>query len=362
MIYTVFCFDFLQDTETRYKRVFMWGRNIDHDLSASLKSFNGSANRVVFITHIEAGFNNEANTGKVFLALAEPVSINKIKSRFEALGAFEVNWRAFPSNDNNEAASSALCSVRQLAAKSKDGGYANGTCDEHLNQRTQEKLDAIKLQQKQHDAAELHEKVAADAKLQHQELRGDVAQCATVAVANGTKIDAIGTSIKESTETIANAVAANGNALEEIYDQVGENAGWLMRKNDGLEERYTEAVVELAGKKAEMDTAKISAAGKHGDKMRRLRKEMDEMKKSYGAAVSEISKLKLDKDADAKTIAHMAQRLEDSEEVKDGLRREVKSEKQSTADLRYLLGIHNCVEKLHEITVRKRGRSPSDSD
>jgi hypothetical protein len=58
---------------------------------------------IVFITHIEAGFNNEANTGKVFLALAEPVAINKIKSRLEYLWAFEVNcqWRAFPSNNNN---------------------------------------------------------------------------------------------------------------------------------------------------------------------------------------------------------------------------------------------------------------------
>ena len=340
----------------------MWGQNIDHDLLASLKSINGSADRVVFITHIEAGFNNEANTGKVFLALAEPVSINKIKSRFEDLGAFEVNWRAFPSNDNNDAASSALCSVRQLAAKSNDAGYANGTCDEHLNRRTEEKLDAIKLQQKQHDAAELKEKSAAEAKLQHEELRGDVAQCTAAVVANGNKIDALGTSVKEGADTIANAVAANGKqmgacgvALEEIYDQVGENAGWLMRKNDGLEERYTEVATELAETKAKTETAKKSAAGKHGDDMRKLRKEMDDMVKAYGAVtavladvVAENSKLKRDKDADAKTIALMAQ--------SNALMA------QSITDLRHTLGLYECVEQLHALTERKRARYPSDSD
>ena len=341
----------------------MWGRNIDRDLSTSLKSFNGSASRVVFITHIEAGFNNEANTGKVFLALAEPVAINKIKSRLEELGALDVNWRAFPSNDNNEAASSALCSVRQLAAKSKDGGYAHGTCDEQLDRRTQEKLDAIVLHQKQHDAAVLKEKAAADAKLQHEELRGDVAQCAAVAVNNGNKIDALGTIVKEGTETIANAVDekidACGSTLVEIYDQVSENAGWLMRKNDGLEEKYTEAVTEIAEMKAKTDTAKRSTAGKHGDDMRKLRKEMDNMKKAYGGVVTEISTLKREKEADAKEAATEISTLKRGREADAKI---IALMTQSNAELRHMLGVYECVEKLHELTERKRARFPYDSD
>jgi hypothetical protein len=360
----------LQDTENRFKRVLVWGRNINHDLVASLKSFNGCANRVVFIIHIEACFDSESQIGKVFFALEEPVAISKIKARFELLGALEVNWRAFPSNDNNDAASSALCGVRQLAATSKDGGYANGTCDEHLNKRTVETFEPIKQQQQQQEAAELKEKAAADAKLQHDELRGDIAQCTAVGAANGDKIDALGTSLMESAETIVQSVAANGETmgaygskLEEISDKVGVNAGWLMMKNDGLEERYTEAVTELAGKKAEMDTAKRSAAGKHGDKMRRLRKEMADMKEAYGAAaaaaVSEISTLKREKEADGKTIALMAQ---SSKRDKEADAKTIALMAQSNADLRHALGVYECVEKLHQLTERKRSRFMYDSD
>ncbi len=97
--------------------------------------------------------------------------------------------------------------------------------------------------------------------------------------------------------------------------------------------------------------------------MRKLREEMYRMEKAYDDVVTENTILKLEKEADAKTIARMAQNLEHSEEVKDGLRRKVESEKQSTADSHHLAGGYERVlERLHQLITRKRARLPYDSD
>jgi regulator of replication initiation timing len=121
------------------------------------------------------------------------------------------------------------------------------------------------------------------------------------------------------------------------------------RFDDAIKQQHVDAKPAYAAKR------------RHSAELRKLREEMYRMKKAHDDAVTENTMLKLEKEADAKTIDRMAQRLEHSEEVKDGLRREVESEKQSTADSHHLGGGY-VLERLHQLIALQRARLQHDSD
>jgi hypothetical protein len=87
--------------------------------------------------------------------------------------------------------------------------------------------------------------------------------------------------------------------------------------------------------------------------LRKMREEIYRTKKAYSDVLDENTVLKQEKEADAKTIALMVERLEVSKEFNDSLQ-------QSNTVIRHLF--HNCVEKLHHLIGRKRARFPYDSD
>jgi len=105
--------------------------------------------------------------------------------------------------------------------------------------------------------------------------------------------------------------------------------------------------------------AAYAAKRRHSAEMRKLRKEMDDMKKAYGDVVTEISTLKREKEADAKEAATEISTLKREKEADAKI---IALMTQSNAELRHMLGVYECVEKLHELTERKRARFPSDSD
>ncbi len=107
--------------------------------------------------------------------------------------------------------------------------------------------------------------------------------------------------------------------------------------------RFDDAIKQQQKRdRADLDEKAAAAAKRQRNAdMRLLLKEISDMKKAYDAAVTEISTLKWEKEARAKTIALMAQ---------------------TNADLRHAVGGYECVEKRHQLTERKRARSPTDSD
>jgi hypothetical protein len=148
----------------------------------------------------------------------ELISNKKLKAQFETLDAGSVFVTSFAHNDNNESATSALASVRQLAAKTASATFICGDAlPEYINKRANEKLaEAEELKQTQ---AEFEEKTSAVLKMQIAEMGGKMdggfEQCASDAVATAAKIEAVGGSVAtigDSVATIGGDVATiNGN-------------------------------------------------------------------------------------------------------------------------------------------------------
>ena len=263
------------------------------------------------IKFMEAAFCQETFSSECVIAFDEYVYINKIKDQLKEMGACGVFFATFAGNDNNESASAALVRVRQLAAGSRDGGYTRGTCDERLNQRTNEKLDAIKQQQQQHEAAELKEKAAADAKLQYDELRGDIAQGTAVSEANSAKLDkvvngAIVTeasiivmvkkfdALKESVnqkETLVEDLQDKGMKIQKMAHTIRSTAG---RHGAGTRKVNAERDAAIAAKKALTDanTTLVMAAAVDAEKMAAQSNADAEQKKTHKQAVSAVRREK----------------------------------------------------------------------
>jgi hypothetical protein len=91
--------------------------------------------------------------------------------------------------------------------------------------------------------------------------------------------------------------------------------------------------------------------------LRKMREEIYRMKDAYDNVMDEISTLKREKEADAKEAATEISTLKRKKEADA---KTIALMEQSNAELRHMF--HNCVEKIHQLTKRKRARFPSDSD
>ena len=133
--------------------------NVDPQFAANFefqKSSTDARAGLHEIKYLEASFDRETDYGEFFMGFEDSVSNKKLKARFAALGAGSVWVTTFAQNDNNESTSSALASVRKLAAKTSSVPYVRhgGSLPESINKRANEKLaeaEELKQTQKEFD-------------------------------------------------------------------------------------------------------------------------------------------------------------------------------------------------------------------
>jgi hypothetical protein len=244
----------------------------------------------------------------------------------------------FDRNDNNESASAALLRVRQLADTHQVECPIRGTCDEHLNKRTIEKLEPIKQQQKQQEAAELKENAATDAKLRHDELRGDVAHGTAVSEANTAKLDKV---VNGMVVTEASMIV-----MVKKFDDLKET----VNQNETLFEDLHDSAMVCK----KMRHTIRSTAGRHGSGTRKVNAERDAAIASKRVLADENAALIMAAAADAEKIAAQGSANEEQKILhkrivsaerreKAGLRRELKAEKEINAAKDTIITGKDCI-------------------